>query len=149
MGVQRTFAMLKPGVLQRRIAGEIINRFEKKGLKIVGLKIMNISEDLAKKHYCEHEGKSFYYSLIEYITSGPVLAMVIEGDEAVMLVRRLCGATCVDDSMPGTIRGDYSAHTPKNVIHSSDSPESAEREISLFFNEDEIIAWTDDNQHWF
>ena len=146
MAIQRTFAMLKPGVLQRRIVGEVIARIEKKGLNIVGLKIMTISPALAASHYAEHKERSFYGELISYITSGPVVAMAIEGDEAIMLIRKLCGATNVNDSLPGTIRGDYCMHTGLNIIHASDSPESADREVKLFFKDSEIVSWVDGNK---
>jgi nucleoside-diphosphate kinase len=149
MAIERTFAMLKPGVLQRRIAGEIIARIEKKGLKIVGLKLMQISPELAGTHYGEHKEKPFYGELVSYITSGPVVAMAIEGDDAVSLVRRMCGATKVSESLPGTIRGDYSMHTGTNIIHSSDSPESAARELGLFFKKEEFVVWEDGNTQWF
>ena len=149
MAIQRTFAMLKPGVLQRRIVGDVIARFEKKGLNIVALKVMNIPPLMAATHYAEHKGKSFYDELISYITSGPVVAMVIEGDDAIQLVRRLCGPTAVCESLPGTIRGDYCMHTGLNIIHSSDSPESAERELKLFFQPNEIVSWVDGNKSWF
>lgn len=149
MSIQRTYAMLKPGILQRRVAGEIINRLEKKGLNLVGIKILQITPEMAKKHYQEHSEKSFFNDLVSYITSAPVVAMVWEGDNAVSLVRKLCGSTSVDESQPGTIRGDYSAHTPINVIHSSDSQESADREIGIFFKPEEIVSWTDNNQCWF
>lgn len=149
MAIQRTYAMLKPGVLQRRIVGDVIARIERKGLNIVGLKIMTISPALAATHYAEHKERSFYGELISYITSGPVVAMVIEGDEAVMLVRKLCGATSVNDSLPGTIRGDYGMHTGLNIIHASDSPESADREVKLFFKEGEIVSWVDGNKEHF
>jgi len=149
MAIQRTFAMLKPGVLQRRIVGDVLARFERKGLNIVALKVMNIPPLMAATHYAEHKGKSFYDELISYITSGPVVAMVIEGDDAIQLVRRLCGPTAVCESLPGTIRGDYCMHTGLNIIHSSDSPESAERELKLFFQPNEIVSWVDGNKSWF
>jgi nucleoside-diphosphate kinase len=149
MAIQRTFAMLKPGVLQRRLAGEIIARFEKKGLKLVGMKILTITPELASNHYAEHKEKSFYKELVSYITAGPVLAMAIEGDDAIQFVRKLCGPTDVNAALPGTIRGDYSLHTSINIIHSSDSPESAARELGLFFKDDEIVSWEDGNKIWF
>ncbi len=148
MAIQRTFAMLKPGMLQRRIAGEIISRVERKGLKIIGMKIMTIPPLMAATHYAEHKGKPFYEGLMTYITSGPVVAMAIEGEEAILAVRRLCGPTCVADALPGTIRGDYSLHTNLNIIHSSDSPESAARELKLFFQPNEIVNWDDGNAAW-
>ncbi|MGP1594417.1 MAG: nucleoside-diphosphate kinase [Treponema sp.] len=147
--MERTFVMMKPGVINRRIAGEILNRFEKKGLKLVGLKMMVISRGLAEQHYAEHAEKPFFKSLVDYVTSAPVIAMAFEGDEAIAIVRKLCGATAVLNSEPGTIRGDYSLHTGVNIIHSSDSPENAARELSLFFKEDEFFPWEDGNKDWF
>jgi nucleoside-diphosphate kinase len=149
MAIQRTFAMLKPGVLQRRIVGDVIARFERKGLNIIGLKVMTIPPVMAATHYAEHQGKSFYDSLIQYITSGPVVAMAIEGDEAIQLVRRICGPTAVCESLPGTVRGDYCVHTTNNIIHSSDSPASAERELKIFFRPEELVSWEDGNARWF
>ncbi len=140
--------MLKPGVLNRRIVGEVINRLERKGLKLVGLKMMNISEELAGKHYAEHEGKPFFGDLVSYITSAPVVAMVWQGDDCVTLVRKLCGATKPSEAAPGTIRGDFCLHTQFNVIHASDSDASAEREINLFFKPEEIIDWKDNTQSY-
>lgn len=144
----RCFSMLKPGVLNRRIVGEVINRLERKGLKLVGLKMMNISEELAGKHYAEHKEKSFFGELVSYITSAPVVAMVWQGEDCVTLVRKLCGATKPSEAAPGTIRGDFCLHTPFNVIHASDSDESAEREINLFFKPEEIIDWKDNTQDY-
>lgn len=144
----RCFAMLKPGVLNRRIAGEVINRLERKGLKLVGLKMMQISPELAAKHYAEHKEKPFFGDLCSYITSAPVVAMVWEGDDCVTLVRKVVGATKPSEALPGTIRGDFCAHTNYNVIHASDSDESADREIGLFFKEDEIFDWKDNNTEW-
>ena len=141
--------MLKPGVLHRRLVGEVISRLEKKGLKLVGLKMMNISKELASNHYAEHDGKPFYKDLVEYITSGPVVAMVWEGDDCVTLIRRLTGSTKPTEAAPGTIRGDFCMHTNHNVLHASDSPESAEREINLFFKPEELFEWEDANSHWF
>lgn len=149
MAMQRTFAMLKPGVLQRRIVGDVIGRIERKGLNLIGLKILTIPPLLATTHYAEHKGKSFYDNLISYIISGPVVAMAIEGDEAIQLLRRLCGPTAVCESLPGTIRGDYCIHTNHNIIHASDSPESAARELKLFFQPNEIVVWEDGNSVWY
>ena len=140
--------MLKPGVLNRRIVGEVINRLERKGLKLVGLKMMNISEELAGKHYAEHKEKPFFGELVSYITSAPVVAMVWQSDDCVTLVRKLCGATKPSEAAPGTIRGDFCLHTAFNVIHASDSDESAEREINLFFKPEEIIDWKDNTQDY-
>ena len=144
----RCFTMLKPGVINRKLVGEIISRFEKKGLKLVGLKMMTITPELAAKHYAEHVGKSFYDSLVEYVTSGPVVAMVWEGDECVPIIRKMVGATNPLESAPGTIRGDFSMHGNHNVIHASDSNESAEREIALWFKPEELIDWEDCNSQY-
>lgn len=146
---ERCFTMLKPGVLNRRIAGEVISRLEKRGLKLVAMKMMMISPDLAAKHYAEHAGKSFYDALVSYITSAPVVAMVWQGDNAVAIVRKMVGATKPEEAAPGTIRGDYCLHTNHNIIHASDSAAAAEREVALFFDESEIFDWEDGNQNWF
>lgn len=148
MGRERTFCMLKPGVVQRRIAGEIVERLEKKGLDIIALKMMVIPMPLAERHYGEHAAKPFFGELVSFITSGPVVAMVLAGDDAVAVLRKLCGATKVEDAQPGTIRGDFADHTGKNIIHASDSVESAEREIGLFFEPNELIEWEDGNDEW-
>jgi len=148
MAVEMTFSMLKPGVLQRRLAGEIIARIERKGLKIVALKIMAISRELAETHYAEHKGKGFYERLVSLMSSGPSVAMVIEGEDAIARLRALCGATKVEEALPGTIRGDCAMHTPLNIIHASDSPASAAREIGLFFKEAELCPWKDGNDGW-
>src|SRR5512145_2772658 len=138
MAIERTFTMLKPGVLSRRIAGEIISRIEGKGLKIVAVKLLRIPRPLAEEHYAEHRGKAFFGELVDYVTSGPALAMALEGEGAILMLRRLCGATKAEEAAPGTIRGDFALHTGLNVIHASDSGESAEREIGLFFRPEEI-----------
>ncbi len=148
MAIERTFSMLKPGMVQRRLAGEIIARIERKGLKIVALKMRMIPKSLAETHYAEHREKSFFAELVSFIVSGPVVAMVIEGDNAIAQVRKLCGATKVEDALPGTIRGDFAMHTGLNIIHASDSTTSAEREIGLFFEKSEILAWADGNDAW-
>lgn len=145
----RCFAMLKPGVLNRRLVGEVISRIEKKGLKLVGVKLMRVSRDLAGRHYCEHEGKPFYDSLIDYVISGPVVALCIQGDDCVAIMRKLVGATKPLEAEPGTIRGDFCLHTSHNIIHASDSDESAKREIALFFNENELVDWDDSCHDWY
>lgn len=148
MAYEKTFAMLKPGVLQRRLVGEIISRIERKGLQIVGLKLMQIDRNLAETHYAEHKERPFFGELTTYITSGPVVAMVIGGESAISMIRTLCGATKADQAAPGTIRGDYALVTGMNIIHASDSPESASREIDLFFKENEILNYEDTNARW-
>lgn len=149
MAKERTFAMLKPGVLQRRIAGEIISRLENKGLQILAMKMMTIPRDLAETHYGEHAEKPFFKDLVDYITSAPVVAMVLEGEECISRVRLLCGATRVENAQPGTIRGDYATQTQLNIIHASDSAESSAREIGLFFDDAEILSYEDGNAEWF
>ena len=131
--IQKSFVMMKPDAVQRRLMGKILSRFEEKGLQIVAVKLMQINEDLAKTHYGEHADKPFFGSLIEYITSSPSLAMVIEGEEAISTIRKLVGATNPLEADLGTIRGDFAMDTGRNIIHASDSPDSAEREINLFF----------------
>lgn len=148
MAVERTFTMLKPGVLSRRIAGEIISRLERKGFDIVAAKMLRIPRSLAETHYAEHRGKPFFEELVSYITSGPVVAMVLEGDGAVAMLRKTCGSTKAEEAQPGTIRGDYAMHTGLNIIHASDSVESAAREIALFFKPEEIMDWKDGNDDW-
>jgi nucleoside-diphosphate kinase len=147
--MEKTFVMLKPGVLQRRIAGEVLSRFERKGLKIVALKMISLSRTMAEAHYAEHKGRDFYEKLVEYTLSGPVVAMILEGEEAIATVRRLVGPTNMGDSQPGTIRGDFAYRTRLNIVHASDSPASAEREIALFFKPGEIIEWEDGNAQWY
>ena len=139
--IQKSFVMVKPDAVQRRLMGKILSRFEEKGLQIVAVKLMQIDEELAKTHYGEHAEKPFFPSLVEYITSSPALAMVIEGEEAITTIRKLVGATNPLEADLGTIRGDYGMDTGRNIIHASDSPASAEREIGLFFSEDEICDY--------
>jgi len=133
--------MIKPDAVKRRLAGKILTRFEERGLKIVAAKTLMISEDLAKTHYGEHSDKPFFNDLIEYITSGPVLAMVLEGDDVISLVRKMVGATNPKEADVGTIRGDYGIDMGRNIIHASDSPKSAEREIALFFDKSELCEY--------
>ncbi len=148
MALERTFSMLKPGVVQRRLVGEILARIERKGLRIVALKMMNIDRALAETHYAEHREKAFFDELVDFIISGPVVAMVVEGDGAIGVLRKLCGATKAEEALPGTIRGDYAEHTGLNIIHASDSVDSALREIGLFFQLAEIFEWEDGNDSW-
>ena len=147
--MSRCFVMLKPGVINRRLVGEVISRLEKKGFKEVGMKMMMVPEAVAKEHYAEHKEKPFFGELVSYVTSGPVVAMVLQCDDCVTLVRKFVGATKPAEAMPGTIRGDFCTHTSLNIIHASDSDESAEREIKLWFNDEEIIDWEDNCQCWF
>jgi nucleoside-diphosphate kinase len=148
MASERTFSMLKPGVVQRRLVGEILARIERKGLRIIALKMMNITRVLAETHYAEHRNKPFFGELVDFIISGPVAAMVVEADGAISILRKICGATKADEALPGTIRGDFAEHTNLNIIHASDSVESARREIALFFKPEEIFEWKDGNDDW-
>jgi len=133
--MSRTLILVKPDAFARGLTGEIIARFERKGLKITALRHMQVTEDLAKRHYAEHEGKSFFGELVSFITSGPLVAMVLEGHEAVRAARQVIGATNPLESAPGSIRGDFALEVGQNMVHGSDSDESAEREAGLFFPE--------------
>ncbi len=146
--MERTYLMIKPDGVQRGLAGEIISRFEKKGLKIVGLKILQISRQLAEEHYKEHKDKPFFGSLVDYITSGPVVAMVLEGKDAISTARDMMGATNPLKAAPGTIRATYGMDLGRNIIHGSDSPESAAREISIFFRPDELVDYSRALDQW-
>ena len=130
----KTFFMIKPDGVKRNLIGEIISRVEKKGFKITKIKMMTISQDLAEEHYGEHKDKSFFSDLVGFITSGPVVAMEVEGEDVISEVRRIMGATNPSDAAPGTIRADFATKLEENVVHGSDSEESAERELGLFFN---------------
>ena len=147
---ERTFVMAKPDAVQRGLIGEIVSRLEGKGLKLVAGKFMKIDEDLAHEHYGEHEGKPFFDGLVEFITSGPVFAMVWEGDDATRQVRRLMGATDAREAAPGTIRGDLGNDLGHNLIHGSDHEDAGanEREIDLFFDDEELLDWDRDASSW-
>ncbi|NMC33312.1 MAG: nucleoside-diphosphate kinase [Veillonellaceae bacterium] len=138
--MEKTLVLVKPDGVKRRLGGQIIARFEQRGLRIVALKLMRMSRALAEKHYAEHTGKPFFESLVDFITSGSVIAMVVEGENAIRAVRTMMGATNPLEAAPGTIRGDYALTMTQNVIHGSDAPASAEREISVFFSATEILT---------
>jgi nucleoside-diphosphate kinase len=146
--IQKTFLMVKPDGVQRSIIGEVISRFEKKGFQLVGAKLMHISQELAETHYGEHKEKPFFGELVKFITSGPVFAMVWEGENVISVSRQMVGKTNPQEALPGTIRGDYGLIVDKNMIHGSDSPESAEREISLFFESEELTFYKKDADAW-
>lgn len=146
--MERTFVMVKPDGVQRQLIGEIIRTFERRGLKIVALKMIRISRELASRHYAEHREKPFFQGLVDYITSGPVVAMVLEGRNCISLVREMMGSTDPAKAAPGTIRGMFGIDIGRNVIHGSDSPESAAREISLFFDESEIMDYSLSLEKW-
>ncbi len=149
MAIERTFTIIKPGVLQRRLIGEIISRFETKGFRILGMKTMRIPLVVAEKHYAEHIGKSFYDSLLTYMTSDPAVVLVLERENAVESLRKLAGSTNPDNAEPGTIRGDFGVTTKINIIHASDSLESAVKEIDIFFDRNEIIIYSDSLKEWY
>jgi nucleoside-diphosphate kinase len=136
---ERTLVLVKPDALERKLAGEILARFERRGLEIVGAKLVQVSTELAEKHYAEHTEKPFFGELVEFITSAPTLALVLEGESAIGVVRTTMGATNPVESAPGTVRGDFALAMPNNLVHGSDSPESAEREIGLWFAADELV----------
>jgi len=145
---ERTLIIIKPDAIQRHLAGDIIGRFEKKGLKLVAAKFMQISEDLARQLYAVHRGKSFYEGLVNYLSSAPTLVMVWHAQGVIDIARKMIGATFGYDAQLGTIRGDFSCSKGYNLIHGSDSPESAEREIKLFFTPEEIIDYELANAAW-
>ena len=145
---ERTLIIIKPDGVQRRLIGEIIGRFEEKGLKIVAAKFFQISAELASEHYQMHEGKHFFQRAVEYISSSPVLLMVLEGDKVIEISRKMMGATFGYDAEPGTIRGDFGVSKTYNLIHGSDSAESAQREIELYFKPQEIIDYELNNAKW-
>lgn len=139
--MERTYVMIKPDGVQRNLVGKIISKFEDKGLKLVGMKFMLFTREMAERHYKEHVGKKFYEKLLDYIISGPVVAMVWEGTSAVAVARKLMGITRPLEADPSSIRGAYGMDVGRNVIHGADSPESAEREISFYFKEEELIEY--------
>lgn len=146
--MERTFVAVKPDGVQRGKIGSIISRFEEKGFKLLAMKFMYVTRELAKEHYAEHKNKPFFNDLVKFITSGPVVAMVWEGKDIVNSVRKLMGKTNPQEAEPGTIRGDMAIDIGRNIIHGSDSTESAKREISIFFKDNEIINWDQDVYEW-
>ena len=146
--METTLVLLKPDAVQRGLAGEIISRLEKTGLKITGMKLMQVSQELANQHYGEHVGKPFFDGLVSFITSGPIVAMALEGNGAVGIVRKTMGATNPADSPPGTVRGDYGIDIGRNLVHGSDSVESANREVALFFDDAELIDYSRSTDPW-
>jgi nucleoside-diphosphate kinase len=148
VAVERTLVILKPDAVQRGLIGEIVRRLEARGLKVVALDMRTVERQTAARHYAEHEGKPFYAGLIDYITSGPVVLMVLEGPNAVAVTRATMGKTNPVEAGPGTIRGDLGLMTGRNLIHGSDSPESAAREVALFFGDRAPASWRRDTDHW-
>ena len=148
MSTERTLALVKPDGVQRGLGGIIISRLEARGLRIVAMKMIQISRDMAMKHYGVHQGKPFFDGLVEFITSGPVIAMVLEGSRAVEMVRSTMGVTDPLKAQPGTIRGDLAVDIGRNLVHGSDSPETAVQEIALFFSPDEVLSYGRDVDRW-
>ncbi|MEM9773018.1 MAG: nucleoside-diphosphate kinase [Chloroflexota bacterium] len=146
--MEKTLILVKPDGVQRGLAGEIIGRFERRGLKLSGMKFIQMTKELASEHYAVHEGRPFYDALVEYITSGPVVAMVWEGNDAIAAARATIGATKPVEASPGTIRGDFGMEIGRNLVHGSDSPENGEKEASIFFSADELVSWDRATDSW-
>lgn len=146
--IERTFVMIKPDAVVRGLMGEIISRIEKKGLKIVAMKLHQLTEEEAKELYKPHEGKHFFNDLIEFVRSAPVVLMAVEGESAISVMRRLLGSTDAKEAAPGTIRGDFSCSKSMNLVHASDSPESASRELAIFFKEGDYLKYRRVDENW-
>lgn len=146
--MERTLILVKPDAVQRGLAGEIISRFERRGLRIVGLRLLQVDDALARRHYGEHEGKPFFEGLVAFITSSPLIAAVLEGPNVIAAARQSMGATDPKQAAPGTIRGDLGIDLGLNLVHGSDSAESAAREIALFFEGQPLLDWHRDSEHW-
>ncbi len=146
--MERTLIIFKPDAVQRGLCGEILSRFEKKGLQVVGMKFMKISRELAETHYAPHKGKPFYDGLVRFMTSSPVLVLALQGKGAIEICRKMMGTTFGHKAEAGTIRGDYAVSSALNLIHGSDSAESAKRELKLFFKSDELVDWKPTMQEW-
>lgn len=148
MNIEKTFVMLKPSTVARAMIGKVVERIEDKGLKIVAMKLTSVTGEKAAKLYAIHKGKPFYTELVKFITSGPIVAMVIEGDEAVKVVRKLIGGTNAKEAEPGTIRGDFALSNQKNAVHASDSAENAKCEMAIFFSEEEVLDYKRSDENW-
>jgi nucleoside-diphosphate kinase len=146
--VERTLVLIKPDAMQRGLAGEVISRLERRGLKIAAIRVMKVSTALAKQHYAEHDGKPFFPGLVSYITSSPIIAAVFEGTNAIKAVRQTFGATNPIEAAPGSVRADFGLEKGRNLTHASDSPASAKREIALFFGDAPPISWKRDTDRW-
>ncbi len=146
--MQRTLVLAKPDAVQRGLIGEIIGRFERKGLKVVGLRLLSVPRPMAEEHYAVHAGKHFYDGLVEFITSGPVAAIALEGPDAIAVVRRMVGKTMPNEAEPGTIRGDLGVSGLRNLIHASDAPETADAELGLWFGADVLTEYSREIDAW-
>jgi len=147
-GVERSLVLIKPDAMQRGLAGRIISRLEAKGLKIVAMKMLQMDESLAQTHYAIHKGKAFFADLVDFITSSPIIAIVLQGKDAIEVIRQMMGETNPSKARPGTIRGDFALDISHNLIHGSDSVENAAKEIKLFFSEEKIINYNRDTDRW-
>lgn len=148
MPMERSLILFKPDTVQRKLCGELLARIERKGLKLIGLKMLRVTPELSKQHYAEHVTKKFYPLLESFITSGPIVAVAVEGPEAVKVMRSMMGSTNGRDSAPGTIRGDYGSSRQMNLIHGSDSPEAAQRELAIYFKPEELHDWSPVLEDW-
>ena len=148
MANEQTFVMIKPDGVQRGLVGNIINRFERKGIKLVAMKLVSVSKDLAEKHYGVHKGKPFFEPTVKYITSSPVIAMVLEGENAIEIVRKMMGKTNPSEAASGTIRGDFGQFIGRNIVHGSDGKNTAEFEINLWFSKEELASYTRIDETW-
>ena len=146
--MEQTLVIVKPDGVQRGLVGEVLSRFEKKGLKLVGLRLIQIDRALAERHYAVHQGKPFYDGLVNYITSSPVVVAAVEGPDAIAVVRRLVGATRSNEAAPGTIRGDFGLTVDRNIIHASDAPDTAKFEVGLYFGAGDVVGYTRDVDKW-
>jgi nucleoside-diphosphate kinase len=146
--MQRTLVLAKPDAVQRGLIGEILGRFERKGLKVVGLRFLSVPRDMAQEHYAVHAGKHFYDGLVEFITSGPVAAIALEGPDAIAVVRKMVGKTMPNEAEPGTIRGDLGISGLRNLIHASDAPDTADSELALWFGTDALVAYEREVDAW-
>jgi nucleoside-diphosphate kinase len=146
--MQRTLVLVKPDGVQRGLVGEILARFEARGLKVVGLRLLTVSRELAERHYAVHAGKHFYAGLVDFITSGPVVAMALEGPESIAIVRRMTGATMPDQAASGTIRGDLGVSGLRNLLHASDAPETADAELALWFGSADLVDYPREIDTW-
>ena len=145
---ERTLVLIKPDAVQRLLTGRILSRFEERGLKLIGLKLVQVDRDLAERHYAIHRQKPFFGGLVDFITSSPLVAMVLEGPNAISVVRMIVGATRPNEAAPGTIRGDFGLETAQNLVHASDGPDTARTEIALWFDDDDLVEYDRDIDRW-
>jgi nucleoside-diphosphate kinase len=147
-GSERTLVLIKPDGVQRQLVGRILARYEDRGLRLIGLKLVKVDRDLAERHYAVHRGKPFFPGLVEFITSAPLVALALDGPNAISVVRTINGATRPHEAAPGTVRGDFALETAQNIVHASDGPESAETELALWFGPDELHDYARDIDRW-